>query len=77
MFLGFIYGIASQDRDIDRIFLDNFISIACISSVEEAESLIRQLEVISNKFEIDFIIGISKSKQDLSEYLQNLVTVSL
>lgn len=77
MFIGFIYGIASQDHDLDRVFLDNFMSIACIDTVEEADQLIKELSVISDKFEIDFVIGISRSKQDLSSYLQSLVTVAL
>lgn len=77
MFIGFVYGVASQDHDLDRIFLDNFMSIACIDTVEETEKLIRELSVISDKFELDFIIGISKRKEDLTEYLQNLVSVAL
>lgn len=77
MFIGFIYGIASQDHDLDRVFLDNFMSIACIDTEEEAESLIKELSNISEKFELDFVIGISKRKNDLSEYLQNLVTIDL
>ncbi|MGN0153757.1 MAG: twitching motility protein PilT [Lachnospiraceae bacterium] len=77
MFIGFIYGVASQDYDLDRMFLDNFMSIACIETVEEADKLIKELSIISDKFEIDFIIGISKNKQDLTPELQNLVTVAL
>lgn len=77
MFIGFIYGIASQDHDLDRMFLDNFMSIACIESVEEAERLTRELNLISDKFEIDFVIGISRKKEDLSSYLQELVTIAL
>ena len=77
MFIGFIYGIASQDHDLDCMFLDNFMSISCIESVEEAERLIKELAIISDKFELDFIIGISKSKETLSPYLQDMVTVAL
>lgn len=77
MFTGFIYGIASQDHDLDRVFLDNFMSIACIDTVEQTEKLVRELSDISDKFELDFVIGISKNKDDLSEYLQNLVSVAL
>ena len=77
MFIGFIYGIASQDHDLDRMFLDNFMSISCIESVEEAERVIKELAIISDKFELDFIIGISKSKETLSPYLQDMVTVAL
>lgn len=77
MFIGFLYGIASQDHDLDRMFLDNFMSISCIESVEEAERLVKELVIISDKFEIDFLIGIAKSKEILSPYLQELVTVAL
>lgn len=77
MFIGFLYGIASQDHDLDRMFLDNFMSISCIESVEEAERLVKELVIISDKFEIDFLIGIAKSKETLSPYLQELVTVAL
>ena len=77
MFLGFIYGIASQNYDLDRLFLDNFMSISCIETVAEADALIKELSIISEKFEIDFIIGISKRKEDLTPYLQDFVTISL
>ncbi len=77
MFLGFIYGIASQDHDLDSMFLDNFLTIACIESSDDIESIVKELSVISDKFELDFVIGISKAKETLSPYLQNLVTISL
>lgn len=77
MFLGFIYGIVSQDHDLDRVFLDNFMSISNIETVEEAEDLIKELAVISEKFEIDFVIGISKKKEDLSDYLKEFVIIAL
>lgn len=77
MFLGFIYGVASQDHDLDRMFLDNFMSISCIETVEEAENLIKELSVISDKFEIDFVIGISKNKDELTDYLKDFVVISL
>lgn len=77
MFLGFIYGLVSQDSDLDRLFLDNFITISCIETVEEIESLIKELAIVSDKFEVDFVIGISKKKEDLTQYLQDFVTIAL
>lgn len=77
MFLGFIYGIVSQASLLDRMFLDNFMSIACIETIEEAEDVIRELSVISDKYEIDFVLGISKRKDELSSYLQEFVTIAL
>lgn len=77
MFLGFIYGIVSQAHDLDRMFLDNFMSISCTETLSQVEEIIKELTVISEKFEIDFILGISKDKQDLSPYLQDMVTIAL
>lgn len=77
MFLGFIYGIISQDYDLDKMFLDNFMSIACISNVEEAEKLITEITKISEKSEIDFIISLTANKDALPDALKDLVTVAL
>lgn len=77
MFLGFIYGVASQDHDLDKMFLDNFMAISCIETSEQAETIIKELSLISDKFEVDFVIGISKAKDDLTPYLQELVTIAL
>ena len=52
-------------------------SISCIDSIEDTEKLIKEISVISEKFEIDFIIGLSIAKEELTDYLNNLVTVSL
>ena len=77
MFLGFIYGILSQDFDLDRIFLDNFLSMACAEKAEETTQLLDELSEISDKYEVDFIISISSKKEDLPEQLRKLVTVQL
>ena len=81
MFIGFIYGIVSQNQNVDRIFLDNFLSVACISTHADTEAildhLIDELNYISDKFETDFVIGLSISKEELSESLQEYVTISL
>ncbi len=77
MFVGFLYGVVSQDYNLDRIFLDNFLTISCVDRLDEVEDLIRELEAISQKFEVDFVIGISKKKADLTDYLKDLVVVDL
>ena len=76
MFLGFIYGIASQDYDIDKIFLDNFLSISCIDNMSYVETILNELSMISEKFEIDFIISISAKIDEFPE-LQKYVTCTL
>ena len=77
MFLGFIYGVISQDYDLDKMFLDNFKSISCIDSIDEAEKLITELAKISEKYEIDIVISLTAAKDSLPDSLKEFVTVSL
>ena len=75
-FLGFICGLVSQDHDLEKVFLDSFLKIAC---TEEGDitPVIEKLEMISNKFDVDFVISVSKNKDDLPEVAQKYVIVSL
>lgn len=75
MFLGFIAGIVSQDHDLDKIYLDSFLTIAKIDG--NLEPTIKKLKEISEEFQVDFVISASIDKEDLPEDLQSLVSVSL
>ncbi|MBR5046838.1 MAG: twitching motility protein PilT [Eubacterium sp.] len=75
MFIGFISGILSQDHDLDKIYLDSFLTIAVIK--DNLLECIRTLDRISRKFEVDFIISASLAKEDLPEEIQSLVSVAL
>lgn len=75
-FVGFVCGIISQDHDLQQMYFDGFLKIACITE-EEAEAVITRLEVISNKFEIDFIISISIDEADLPASLKDKIVISL
>lgn len=77
-FIGFICGVLSQDHDLEKIFLDSFTKNM---KMPEDPALIReyvdQLEAISAKFKVDFVISISLEKEDLDETLQAKVLISL
>lgn len=75
MFLGFISGIVSQDHDLDKIYLDSFLTIAKIDG--NLEPAIKHLQAISEEFQVDFVISASIDKEDLPQELQSLVSVSL
>lgn len=75
MFIGFIAGILSQDHDIDKIYLDSFLTIAFAE--ETMAYAIEKLDVLSKRFDVDFVISASIDKEDLSEDLQALVSVAL
>ena len=65
-FLGFVCGLVSQDHDLEKVFLDSFLKIACTEDGDIAP-VIEKLEMISNKFDVDFVISVSKNKDDLPD----------
>ena len=77
MFIGFISGILSQDHDLDKIYLDSFLTIAFIENTKELDAAIEKLEKISDKFDVDFVISASIDKSELPERLQPFVSAAL
>jgi len=75
MFIGFISGIISQDHDLDKIFLDSFLTIAFID--DNFTECITQLDRLSKKFDVDFIISASLDKEEIPEEFRSLVSVAL
>ena len=75
-FLGFICGIASQDNDLEQMYLDSFLTIANI----EAEGLtpaIEKLDIISEKYGIKFVLSIACAAERLPESAKARLIVSL
>jgi len=75
-FNGFICGIISQDHDLEKVYLDSFLSIACLKD-SDIPGIIAKLDSISKKFKVDFIISISVNKDDLPDGVRDMVVVSL
>lgn len=75
-FIGFISGIISQDHDLQHMYFDSFLKIACVSE-NDVDATIEKLETISNKFHINFVISISIDENALPENLKSKVIVSL
>ena len=75
-FTGFIAGIVSQDNDLAKIYLDGFLSIAPMENNDIAE-MIEKLTTLSNAYNVDFIISISKNEEDLPENVKPHVIVAL
>lgn len=55
-FLGFICGLISQDHDLQAMYLDSFLNIACVSD-EYIGYVLTQLDKISKTFETDFVLS--------------------
>lgn len=75
-FLGFICGIISQDHDLQQMYLDSFLKIACLEN-QDYEAAIHKLEKISEKFNVDFVISISKDEAEFPEDYKSQIIVSL
>ena len=75
-FVGFILGILSQDRDLQQMYVDSFLKVSCIEH-SAIESVLSKLEVISEQFQVDFIICISLNESELPENKKSKVIVSL
>ena len=75
-FIGFICGIISQDHDLQDMYLDSFLQIACLKDKEIGDT-IDKLETISTKFHVNFVLSISVDESELPENLKSKVIVSL
>ena len=75
-FIGFICGIISQDHDLQHMYFDSFMKIACVNE-SEIDAIISKLETISTKFHVDFVLSITIDEGALPENLKSKVTVSL
>ena len=75
-FIGFICGIISQDHDLQQMYFDSFLKIACLEDGDIAP-VIAKLEKIGESFGIDFILSISLDETELPEDLKSKIIVSL
>lgn len=77
-FLGFICGLISQDHDLEKVFLDSFMVIANFENkVECLESVLDKIDLISTKFNVDFIISLGLTKPQIPEKYQEKIIVAL
>ena len=75
-FLGFICGIVSQDHDLQEMYLDSFLTIANIED-GQLNHAIEKLDIISEKYNVKFILSVSKNESDLPECAKAKIIISL
>lgn len=77
-FFGFITGVASQDHDLEYIFIDSFLKVAKVDQEKEAiVEAIERLAKLSEKCDITFVISVSRNKADLPEIPNTEIIVAL
>ena len=75
-FLGFVSGIVSQDHDLQQMYFDNFLKIACLEG-QDMVPVINKLEKLSETYEVDFILSISMDESQIPADLKDKIIVSL
>ena len=63
-YIGFIYGIISSDHDIETIFIDSILKHADVS-MGDLPDFIDRLKVISEIYDITFIVSVSAEKEEM------------
>lgn len=76
-FLGFLCGIVSQDHDLEEMYLDSFLTIASVHNNDEICHAIKKLDVISEKYNVKFVLSISQNAESLPECANAKIVISL
>lgn len=63
-YIGFIFGIISQDHDIEMIFIDSILKHADIN-IDNLETFLERLNIISESYGPDFIVSLSADKEEI------------
>lgn len=75
-FIGFVSGVISQDHDLQQMYFDSFLKIACLEE-QDIEPVIAKLEKLSASFEVNFILSVSLDEEELPATLKDKIIVSL
>ena len=75
-FLGFIYGMLSQNYDLEAMFLDSFLTIASCE-VSDMAWIVKNLKEISEKYSVDFVLSVCADKEELPQEIYEDICVSL
>ena len=65
-FIGFICGILSQDHDLQQMYLDSFLKIACLEGKD-----------VTSVFGVDFFISISLDEDEMPADMKSKIMMSL
>ena len=75
-FLGFVCGIISQDHDLEQMYFDSFLKIAALED-KDISAVTEKLERMSDFFQVDFILSVSRDESELPESVKDKIIVSL
>ncbi|MCQ2496682.1 MAG: twitching motility protein PilT [Lachnospiraceae bacterium] len=77
-FVGFVCGLVSQDHDLETVYLDSFLNLACIEGTDtDIAPIVKKLDLISAKFGVNFVLSVSLDINQISEDIKSMVIVAL
>lgn len=65
-YTGFLYGMLSSNHDIDCIFIDGILKQQSVS-LENIPRFIERISNISDRHQVDFVVSISASMDELKD----------
>jgi hypothetical protein len=71
--VGFIYGIFSQDNDIEKVFIDGIYKIVASLGSEDIIKLVSKLKEMSEKYNVDFVISANTNPADLPSEISDVL----
>lgn len=71
--IGFIYGILSQNSDIEAIYIDGIFKIVEKLNSEDIIKLVAKLKSMGDKYNIDFIITANTLPADLPKEIADVL----
>ena len=75
-FIGFVSGIISQDHDLQQMYFDSFLRIACLEDQDITPTL-EKLEKLSKIFDVSFVLSISLDETEIPAGWKDKIIVSL
>ena len=75
-FAGFVAGIISADHDLQQLFIDRLLKVANIEEAQ-AEALIRKIDALATKYDVNCVVSVSVTKDQLPQDLQAKVISAL
>ena len=75
-FIGFVCGVISQDHDLQQMYFDSFLKIACLEG-QDITVTVGKLEKLSSQFDVDFVLSVSMDESELPAGMKEKVIVSL
>lgn len=75
-FIGLVCGIISQDHDLQQMYFDSFLKIACLEG-QDITATVDKLDSLSKRFGVTFILSVSMDESELPAGMKDKVFISL